>query len=463
MLLLLLQVSREMAVALSASRDVIQTALLVVVLLFGLTAASSECPDGCSCDMGKRTVKCTTVAHIPKNLPKATKTLTFYGCNLNEIPTEAFVKLQHLRSVNFEETVITHVRPRAFYRIGRGLYNKELSFVKVSIKETAYGAFEELHDFSLIYMMRVNFDNMSRYSFTNFNNITDFVISNATMPVVVSDTFTRISNVTTFTIEYSAFTAIKYDAFSHFTHVNKINLFGMRVGHLGPHFMTTDHVDAITIVDGKIDVLQNCVFCGLNAGSVTIAQNSVRATEGNVFRGITARMLTIVGNTIPSIVIRFFSFHLPNQAQVAFTGNHVKTIKCEANGADYPRSTVYGINDNSIVCDCRLNWLWKKWNGTYAEMQITAGFICEGTRSQSVADYFKKLSTSGKKPPCGSDVKPVDDCSETTPALPTTVTARPTKDSEVDPVYYRQRSVGSASKTSWMSVLPVILLKLMAS
>ena len=463
LLLLLLQVSGEMAVALGASRDVIQTVFLMAVLLCVLTPASSECPEGCRCDMGKGTVKCTTVASFPSDLPAATKKLTFYGCNLNEIPTQAFVKFQQLRSVNFEETVIQYVRPRAFYRVGRGLYNKELSFIKVSIKEIGYGAFEELHDFTTISMVRVNFDNMSRYSFTNFNNITRFVVSDATMPVLLSDTFTRISNVITFTIEKSAFTTVKYEAFSHFTHINKINLFGLRIGHLGPHFMTTDHVDVITVVDGKINVLQNCAFCGFSAGSITIAQNSVKETHGNIFRGINATMLTIVGNTIPSIIIRFFSFGLPNQAQVAFTGNHVKTIMCDANGADYPRSTVYGINDNSIVCDCRLNWLWKKWNGTHAAKQITPGFICEGSKSKSVADYFKKLSTSDESPPCGRDVEPVNDCSETTTAPSTTEMTESTTDSESDTIYFRQRSAAAASKASWMSVLAVIILTLMTS
>ena len=131
---LLLQVCREMALVMGASRDVIQMALLMTVLVCGLTAASSECPRGCYCDTDTGTVICSNIGSFPTELPAATKEITITGSYLKEIPTGAFDNLQQLESITFIFMTIGTIRRRAFCRIGRDIHNKVLMLLEVIIE-----------------------------------------------------------------------------------------------------------------------------------------------------------------------------------------------------------------------------------------------------------------------------------------------------------------------------------------
>ena len=135
--MLLLQVCREMALVMGASRDVIQVVLLMTVLVCGLTAASSECPRGCVCDTNKGTVLCNNIGSFPTELPAASWRIEINGNYLKEIPAGAFDTLQKIEHISFTNTTIGTIRRRAFYRVGRDIYNimysKHLGFTNILI------------------------------------------------------------------------------------------------------------------------------------------------------------------------------------------------------------------------------------------------------------------------------------------------------------------------------------------
>ena len=462
---LLLQVCREMALVMGVSRDVIPMVLLMTVLVCGLTAVSSECPRGCRCDTGQGTVHCMNIVSFPTELPADTKQIIIMSSNLKEIPSGAFDNLQQLKSITFMQVKIGTIRRRAFYRIGRDIHNKQLIFLKVTIENIEQEAFEELEDFNSISISTATLLNVSSGAFSKLSNIGYFVLSSFTVPTLRSDTFTTFSNVTSVAITDATIDLIEEEAFSIFTHMESFQFVKVRVGTLGSRFITSYGTGSVTIAQSTFALWQECSFCGIRATSVNVFQNIVNATEGNVFKGIRVeKSLNIVGNSLPFVVARFFPFDLPDQAVFGFTDNNLTTIRCEEPGTDYPSNIVYVISGNEVTCDCRLNWMWKKWSKTYAEQKLTPGFVCAGPERQRLSDYFRKVFTSEITPPCDG-VEPVDDCAATTTVSvsePVTDSAGTTSEFESQTTT-ADTAAAATSKASGMSILAVILLTLMAS
>ena len=212
----------------------------------------------------------------------------------------------------------------------------------------------------------------------------------------------------------------------------------VRVGTLRSRFITSYKTENVIITQSTFELWLECTFCGIRATSVDVDQNIVHGTEGNVFKGISdVKSLDIFDNSIPFIVARFLPFDLPDQAIVSFSNNNLTTIRCEGLGTDYPTNILYVIiTDNEVTCDCRLNWMWKKWSKIYAAQILTPGFVCAAPERQRLSDYLRKVSASEITPPCDV-VEPVDNCADSAAA--------------------------ATSKAGWTSVLAVILLTLMAS
>ena len=110
--------------------------------------AVGECPTGCSCDdIGER-INCTNLSSFPTGIPSTIHLITIISGDIPEIPTDPFDNLPELTYLNFSEMTIGTIRQRAFYRIGRGLPNKLMTFLKCNISKIESGAFDELEDFS---------------------------------------------------------------------------------------------------------------------------------------------------------------------------------------------------------------------------------------------------------------------------------------------------------------------------
>ena len=445
---LLLQVCREMALVMGASRDVIQMVLLMSVLVCGLTTASNDCPPRCYCDTNKETVNCDDIGSFPTEFPAATKKIDIYRGYLKEIPTGAFDNLQQLKSITFMEMTIGTIRRRAFYRIGRDIHNKVLTFNKVNIENIEQEAFEELEHFRLISIDSAKLVNVSSGAFSKLSNIREFRLSQLTLPTLRSDTFTTFSNVTYVAINKSAINLIEEEAFSNFTHVESFEMYKVRVGTLGIRFITFIGTGTVHFERSTFGLWQECSFCGIRATSFIAMLNIVNGTEGNVFKGISVvKSLVIVANILPFVVARFFPFHLPDGAAIYFKHNILTTIRCEEVGPDYPSNIRYVFSGNQVTCDCRLNWMWKKWSKKYAAQRFTHGFDCAGSERQSLSNYFRKVSASEITPPCDG-VEPVDECALNTTESQTTTDGN---------------AAAAMSKASGISVLAVILVTLMAS
>ena len=460
-----LQVYREMALVMGASRDVILVVLLMTVLVCGLTAASSECPPGCSCVTDKRTVYCYNIDSFPTELPAATRQITITGRYLKEIPAGAFDNFQQLDFIIFSKMTIGTIRRRAFYRIGRHIHNKNLMFVEVTIEKIEQGAFEELEDFNSITISKAKLFNVASGAFSKLSNIGDMLLSSVTVHTLRSNTFTTFSNVTSVVIATSNVDLIEEEAFSNFTHVKSFTLVEGRVGTLGSRFITSYGTGTVNIVQSTFELWQECAFCGIRATSVIVAQNIVNGTEGNVFKGTSVvESLNIVSNSLPFIVARFFPFDLPAGALIVLSNNTLTTIRCEELGTDYPKNMLYAITINEVTCDCRLNWMWKKWRRTHAAQILPPGFVCAGAERQRLSDYFRKVYASEITPPCDG-VEPVDDCAATTTVSvsePVTDSAGTTSEFESQTTT-EDTAAAATSTASGVSILAVILVTLLAT
>ena len=306
----------------------------------------------------------------------------------------------------------------------------------------------------MITILNAELSNVSSGAFSRLSNIDHISLRSVTVHTLRSHTFKTVSNVSSVVISTCTIDLIEEEAFSNFTSVTFFTLDGLRVGTLGSRFITLYGKGQASIDNSIFGLWQQCSFCGIHATSVFVYKNTVKGTDGNVSKGISVGIsLCIDGNSLPFVVARFVPTDLPAFVSIGFANNDLTTIMCGGLGTDYPNDAP--IHDNVVMCDCRPNWMWKKWSMTCAVQRLTPGFVCAGPERQRLSDYFRKVFTSEITAPCDG-VEPVDDCAATT----TVSVCEPASDSAGTTP--KDSAAAATSKVIGMSVLAAIFLNLMA-
>ena len=357
------------ATAIMESCGVIRLWLVTASLSGWTSVAIGECPTGCVCDDAGESLDCNYLSSFPTGIPPTIQSIFIVRSDIPDIPTDAFHNLPNLTSVDFIETAIGTIRQRALYRIGRGLPNKALTFLKCNIAKIESGAFEELDDFSSIWLYKVNISDCESGAFSKIGNVGSFDIDHVSMPVIRSAMFIDFSNVEHIYIADSTFGIIENEAFSDFSNITSFNLHNLAVGTMGNRFLVLNDSAHVAVVKCAFESWRNCAFCGIsNTTSVTFFKNVIKSSEGDVLSGMSGvETLYMQGNTLPLLVARFFPLNLKT---LSFGDNKVTTIVCQPPDTDYPSNIAYQFYSNEISCDCRLNWMWMNWSQTKSHRGI---------------------------------------------------------------------------------------------
>ena len=115
--------------------------------------------------------------------------------DIADIPTDAFDKLPKLIYVTFLEVTIGTIRQRAFYRIGQGIPDKSMIFLKCNISKIESGAFEDLEDFSSITLSIVKISDGDNGAFSKIGNVGSFELDQLSIPVIRSAMFIDFTNI----------------------------------------------------------------------------------------------------------------------------------------------------------------------------------------------------------------------------------------------------------------------------
>ena len=383
------------------SRGVIRM-WLVTALLSGWTSrAAGECPTGCYCGDAEESLDCAHLSSFPTGIPPTIHSFTVMRSDIPEIPTDAFDNLPKLTAVTFLQVTIGTIRQRAFYRIGRGLPDKSLTFLKCNIAKIESGAFEELYDFSSITLSAVNISDSESGAFSKIGNVASFAIDQLSIPVIRSAMFIDFTNVSSLYITGSTFDSIENEAFSNFSHITSLSLSKLAVGTVGNRFLVLKDAVQVSVSECAFESWKHCAFCGISKTTVVhLHKNEIKSSEGDVFSGMSdVETLAIQLNTLPLIVARFFPLDLK---ALTFSQNKVTTIVCQPPDTDYPSTITYIFYSNELSCDCRLNWMWMNWSQTKAALVLTGGFSCakaDAEKTTSLLEFFA-VSVAGNAPPC---------------------------------------------------------------
>uniref|UniRef100_A0A4W5L9X4 LRRNT domain-containing protein n=1 Tax=Hucho hucho TaxID=62062 RepID=A0A4W5L9X4_9TELE len=93
---------------------------LVILVLFGALLCAPhqclECPSGCQCFAGTRTVKCVSkdLRAIPQDIPGYTRNVIITGNNIFRIGSETFQELKNVTTIILSNNRITEVASHSF-------------------------------------------------------------------------------------------------------------------------------------------------------------------------------------------------------------------------------------------------------------------------------------------------------------------------------------------------------------
>ena len=158
-----------MALGTSASRELIQMMMLVIMLLYGWTVVSGGCPRRCYCDEDRGSVECSNLGSFPTSLPTSTKSIVIRGGYLNEIPSGAINNVPVLTSISFSGVTIGTIRRRVFYRFAQHV-----------------SQFYNMTSFNLSYSI---VGVIEQQAFSHFTNMTSFYFSYSNVDVIEKSNF----------------------------------------------------------------------------------------------------------------------------------------------------------------------------------------------------------------------------------------------------------------------------------
>ena len=204
-----------------------------------------DCPLQCSCQ--RYTIECKHATVFPENLPEVTHEFRLSDSQIDAIPSNVFLNLNWLTSINITNVKINKVMACAFAELG----GVQIRFEGVDVEVMESNSFSNIVNSSEIVISRSNIQEMKSFAFHNLKDIDFIDIANTNIGTVHPYAFRHIENVTEFSMVNCSVDRLLKEAFSRFYHVEFTYILRSTIKewqcgsvslglHSGEHLMVSD-------------------------------------------------------------------------------------------------------------------------------------------------------------------------------------------------------------------------------
>uniref|UniRef100_A0A8C1S2T0 Leucine rich repeat and Ig domain containing 2a n=2 Tax=Cyprinus carpio TaxID=7962 RepID=A0A8C1S2T0_CYPCA len=352
--------------------------LALVAVFVGSTLA---CPARCECSAQSRSVICHRKRYnaIPDGVPTETRILDLSKNRIPAVNPDDFAAYPHIEELDLSGNIIAYVEPGAFNL----LYSLHtLSLKSNRIKLLSLGVFSGLSNLTNLDISDNKVVILVDYMFQDLRNLRSLEVGDNELIYISHRAFSGLLSLESLTLERCNLTVVPTDALSHLHNLVSLHMRYLSISTLHPYsFKKLFHLRHLEIDNWpSLDVVPINSLHGLNLTTLSITNTNlstfpyqalrhlpylthlnlsysrIRVVEGGLLRDLVRlRELRLAGSQLVSIEPYAFQgirwLHLLNVSH-----NRLDTLERGVFHAPEALEVLL-INNNPLVCDCRLMWL----------------------------------------------------------------------------------------------------------
>ncbi|XP_041419770.1 leucine-rich repeat and immunoglobulin-like domain-containing nogo receptor-interacting protein 2 isoform X2 [Xenopus laevis] len=355
--------------------------LCFVAMLLVFMGSAFGCPAKCECSAQHKSVSChrRRLLTIPEGIPIETKNLDLSKNKLKSVNPEDFVSYPLLEDIDLSDNIISNVEPGAF----NSHFNlRSLSLKGNRLKLVPIGVFTGLSNLTKLDISENKIVILLDYMFQDLHNLKSLEVGDNELVYISHRAFSGLVSLEQLTLEKCNLTAVPTDALSHLHNLYSLHLKYLSINVLPPFaFKRLFHLKILEISYWPLlDLVPANSLYGLNLTFLSITNTNLSTIPYHALKhliylthlNLSYNPIGIIETGVFSDLVRLQELHLVG-AQLrtiephAFQGlrflrllnvsqNLLETL--EDNAFQYPKALeVLCIDDNPLVCDCRLIWM----------------------------------------------------------------------------------------------------------
>uniref|UniRef100_A0A1B0EUC7 Putative connectin n=1 Tax=Lutzomyia longipalpis TaxID=7200 RepID=A0A1B0EUC7_LUTLO len=262
---------------------------------------------------------------------------------LNYLPIRALQYLHNLRSFSMSSANVPVIKAHAFSFLSQldtiSLINNQI----VTLENYAFADLTRLRTLNMSFN-QITF--LDRNVFHKCRNLELLYLTANNISSILDGAFQNLEKLDILRLDYNFISVITADTFRGLDNLSTLGLIA----------------NYITILeDNTFDNLRNLVFLDLR-------QNAIQSISPRTFNGLTKLQYLNLEQNELKMLDSFIVQGLPNLLYLNLAKNLLTTFLLDEQSSLYSRfqkeNTLFYLNDNNIVCDCRLNWVFSLHSST---------------------------------------------------------------------------------------------------
>ncbi|KAM6953852.1 leucine-rich repeat and immunoglobulin-like domain-containing nogo receptor-interacting protein 2 [Aplochiton taeniatus] len=389
--------------------------ILGLALVAVFAGSALGCPARCDCSPHSKAVLChrKRLPGIPDGIPIETRILDLSKNKLTMINPDDFAAFPGLEELDLSGNIISYVEPGAF----NALFNMHsLSLKSNRIKLLSQGVFTGLSNLTQLDVGDNKIVILLDYMFQDLHNLKFLEVGDNDLVYISHRAFSGLLSLETLTLERCNLTVVPTEALSHLHNLVSLHLRFLSISTLHPYsFKKLFRLKHLEIDNWlSLDLIPANTLHGLNLTTLFITHTNLSAFPYQALKHLPFLInLNLSYNRIRHIeggmlmeLVRLQELHLVG-AQLSAIEPHafqgirwLKVLNVSHNRLDTLEKGVFQapealevllIDDNPLVCDCRVKWIQQKGSSIYLGESEPECSTPDGIRGRPLKDFKETL------------------------------------------------------------------------
>ncbi|GAB0093010.1 hypothetical protein DMENIID0001_080620 [Sergentomyia squamirostris] len=262
---------------------------------------------------------------------------------LNYLPLRALQYLHNLRSFSMSSASIPVIKAHSFSFLSQldtiSLINNQI----VTLENYAFADLSRLRTLNMSFN-QITF--LDRNVFHKCRNLEVLYLSANNISSILDGAFNNLEKLDILRLDYNFISIITPETFRGLDNLSTLGLIA-------------NYITALE--DNTFDNVRNLIYLDLR-------QNGIQSISPRTFTGLTKLQYLNLEQNELKMLDSFIVQGLPNLMYFNLAKNQLTTFLLDEQSSLYSRfqkeTTLFYLNDNNLVCDCRLNWVFSLFGST---------------------------------------------------------------------------------------------------
>ncbi|XP_063147099.1 LOW QUALITY PROTEIN: leucine-rich repeat and immunoglobulin-like domain-containing nogo receptor-interacting protein 3 [Candoia aspera] len=344
-------------------------------------APISACPARCECVPQLRSVTChrKRLTSVPEGIPTETKVLELTKNRIRCLNPGELSSFPMLEELDFSENIITNVEPGAFSNlfnlqvlrlrrnqlklIPAGVFHKLTNLTLLDISENKIVVlldyvFQDLRNLKHLEVGDNDLVYISRKAFSGLVSLQELTIEKCNLTDLSADSLSRLQNLEVLRLKHLSITLVEDQNFRKLYDLRLLEIDNWpSLEDISPHAFQGLNLTSLFITFTNITAVPTTALRSLvHLVYLNLSYNPISAVPKGAFRDLVRlRELHMVGALLASVEPQAL-YGLRQIRLLNFSNNFLSTLE-ESTFHSVNTLETLRVDQNPLVCDCRLLWI----------------------------------------------------------------------------------------------------------